>query len=44
MTYQTPVLTKAVRVSWQRPLADIFASTTGTDGDFVVKLIDVLPA
>jgi putative CocE/NonD family hydrolase len=25
-------------------LADIFASTTGTDGDFVVKLIDQYPA
>ena len=26
------------------PIADIFAKTTGTDGDFVVKLIDVYPA
>ncbi len=43
MTYQTPVLTKAVRVSGA-PIADIFAKTTGTDGDFVVKVIDVLPA
>jgi len=42
MTYQTPVLTKAVRVSGA-PIADIFAKTTGTDGDFVVKVIDVLP-
>jgi len=40
MTYQTPVLTDAVRVSGV-PMADIFAKTTGTDGDFVVKLIDV---
>jgi len=43
MTYQTPVLTDAVRVSGV-PMADIFAKTTGTDGDFVVKLIDVYPA
>ena len=42
MTYQTPVLTQAVRVSGA-PIADIFAKTTGTDGDFVVKVIDVLP-
>ncbi|MGL1316120.1 hypothetical protein ACSTLB_00240, partial [Vibrio parahaemolyticus] len=25
------------------PIADIFAKTTGTDGDFVVKVIDVYP-
>ena len=43
MTYQTPVLTEAVRVSGV-PMADIFARTTGTDGDFVVKVIDVYPA
>ncbi len=42
MTYQTPVLKEAVRVSGA-PIADIFAKTTGTDGDFVVKLIDVYP-
>jgi putative CocE/NonD family hydrolase len=42
MTYQTPVLTDAVRVSGA-PIADIFAKTTGTDGDFVVKVIDVYP-
>ena len=42
MTYQTPILTKAVRLSGA-PLADIFAKTTGSDGDFVVKLIDVFP-
>lgn len=42
MTYQTPVLTAPVRVSGA-PFADIFARTTGTDGDFVVKLIDVHP-
>jgi hypothetical protein len=42
MTYQTPVLTEAVRVSGA-PFADIYARTTGSDGDFVVKLIDVQP-
>lgn len=42
MTYQTPVLTQAVRVSGA-PIADILAKTTGTDGDFVVKVIDVYP-
>jgi hypothetical protein len=36
------VLDKAVRVSGV-PWADIFAKTTGTDGDFVVKVIDVFP-
>jgi putative CocE/NonD family hydrolase len=43
MTYATPVLTKPVRVSGA-PIADIFAKTTGTDGDFIVKVIDVFPA
>ncbi|OYY72935.1 CocE/NonD family hydrolase [Sphingomonas sp. 28-63-12] len=42
MTYQTPVLTQPVRVSGA-PIADIVAKTTGTDGDFVVKVIDVYP-
>ena len=42
MTYETPVLDKAVRVSGA-PIADLFATTTGTDGDFVVKVIDVFP-
>ena len=42
LTYTTPVLTQAVRVSGA-PIADLFARTTGTDGDFVVKVIDVLP-
>jgi len=42
MTYQTPPLTEAMRVSGA-PIADIFAKTSGTDGDFVVKLIDVYP-
>lgn len=42
LSYSTPVLTKSVRVSGV-PWADIFAKTTGTDGDFVVKVIDVYP-
>ncbi len=43
MTYTTPVLTEAMRVSGA-PIADLYATTTGTDGDFVVKVIDVYPA
>jgi len=42
MTYRSEVLTEAVRVSGA-PIADIVARTTGTDGDFVVKVIDVYP-
>ncbi|MDE1918956.1 MAG: CocE/NonD family hydrolase [Sphingomonadales bacterium] len=42
LSYETPVLDKAVTVQGA-PFADIFAKTTGTDGDFVVKLIDVYP-
>ena len=42
MTYTGPVLDEAVRVSGA-PIADLFAKTTGTDGDFVVKVIDVFP-
>ena len=43
LTYETRILTEAVRVRGI-PMADIRALTTGTDGDFVVKLIDVYPA
>ncbi len=42
LTYQSPVLTEAVRLGGA-PIADLFASTTGTDSDWVVKLIDVFP-
>jgi len=42
LTYQTPILTAPVRVSGT-PVADLRAITTGTDGDFVVKVIDVYP-
>ena len=42
LSYETPVLDHEVRLEGA-PIADIFAKTTGTDGDFVVKLIDVYP-
>ncbi len=42
LTYQTPVLTSPVHIGGA-PIADLFAATTGTDSDWVVKLIDVYP-
>ncbi|MBX9795248.1 CocE/NonD family hydrolase [Sphingomonas sp.] len=42
MTYVSPVLATPLSVSGV-PVAEVFAKTTGTDGDFVVKLIDVYP-
>jgi len=42
LVYQTPELTDAVKVEGA-PVADLFVKTTGTDADFVVKLIDVYP-
>jgi uncharacterized protein len=42
LTYETPVLTHPIHVRGI-PIADIRAMTTGTDGDFVVKLIDAYP-
>jgi putative CocE/NonD family hydrolase len=42
LTYQTPVLTAPVRISGA-PIADLFAATSGTDANWVVKLIDVYP-
>jgi putative CocE/NonD family hydrolase len=42
LAYETPVLTAPTRVSGA-PIADLFAATTGTDADWVVKLIDVYP-
>jgi putative CocE/NonD family hydrolase len=38
----TPVLTEALRVSGA-PIANLVASTSGTDSDWVIKLIDVYP-
>jgi putative CocE/NonD family hydrolase len=43
LTYETAPLTAPVKIQGA-PIADIVAATTGTDGDFVVKLIDVYPA
>lgn len=42
LTYESPVLDAPVRVSGV-PIAELFAATTGTDSDWVVKLIDVYP-
>jgi putative CocE/NonD family hydrolase len=42
LTYRTPPLTEAVKIAGQ-PVADLLATTTGTDGDFVVKVIDQYP-
>jgi putative CocE/NonD family hydrolase len=42
LTYQTAVLAAPVRASGA-PIAELFASTSGTDCDWVVKLIDVFP-
>ncbi|MEO7987833.1 MAG: CocE/NonD family hydrolase [Gemmatimonadales bacterium] len=41
-TFTTGVLTAPVRISGQ-PVANLVASTSGTDADWVVKLIDVYP-
>ena len=42
LTWQTPVLREDVTVRGQ-VLADLCASTTGEDADWIVKLIDVYP-
>jgi putative CocE/NonD family hydrolase len=42
LTYTTDVLTTPLRIAGQ-PIAHLFAATTGTDSDWVVKLIDVYP-
>ncbi|MFN3585380.1 CocE/NonD family hydrolase [Phenylobacterium sp.] len=42
LTYVTPPLTEPMQVSGS-PWVNLFASTTGTDSDWVVKLIDVYP-
>jgi hypothetical protein len=42
MVYESDVLTQAVTL--MGPIvADLYVSTTGTDADYVVKLIDVFP-
>ena len=40
--FSTPILEKNTTITGNIT-ADLFAATTGTDGDFVVKLIDVYP-
>ncbi len=42
LSFSTPALKVPVKISGE-PVANLVASTTGTDGDFVVKLIDVYP-
>jgi uncharacterized protein len=42
LSYVTPVLTEPTRVSGA-PIVNLVASTSGTDSDWVVKLIDVYP-
>jgi putative CocE/NonD family hydrolase len=42
LTYVTPPLTDPLRIGGA-PVVHLIASTSGTDGDWVVKLIDVYP-
>ena len=42
LTFTSDVLTEPVKISGQ-PVANLVASTSGTDSDWVVKLIDVSP-
>jgi putative CocE/NonD family hydrolase len=42
LTYTSEVLTKPLRISGE-PMANLIAATTGSDVDWVVKLIDVYP-
>jgi putative CocE/NonD family hydrolase len=42
LTYVTPPLTAPLRISGA-PIVNLIASTSGTDSDWVVKLIDVYP-
>jgi len=42
LTYVSDELTASAKISGQ-PIANLVASTTGTDSDWVVKLIDVYP-
>ena len=42
LSFSTPVLTEPLKISGE-PIANLISSTTGSDGDFVVKLIDVYP-
>jgi putative CocE/NonD family hydrolase len=42
LTYTSDTLKKPIKISGE-PIANLIASTTGTDADWVVKLIDVYP-
>ena len=42
LSFSTPVLTEPLKISGE-PIANLIASTSGSDADFVVKLIDVYP-
>ncbi len=42
LVYVSEVLTEPVKISG-RPIANLIASTSGTDSDWVVKLVDVYP-
>jgi putative CocE/NonD family hydrolase len=42
LTFESEILTAPLKISGS-PSVNLIASTTGTDGDFVVKLIDVYP-
>jgi putative CocE/NonD family hydrolase len=42
LSFSSNVLTEPLKIAGE-PVANLIASTTGTDGDFVVKLIDVYP-
>jgi putative CocE/NonD family hydrolase len=43
LVFESDVLTAPVKISGE-PIANLIASTTGTDADWVVKLIDVYPS
>ena len=42
LSFSTPVLEAPVKIAGE-PIANLVASSSGTDGDFVVKVIDVYP-
>jgi uncharacterized protein len=42
LTFETDVLTEPVKIAGE-PMANLIAATTGTDADWVVKVIDVYP-
>jgi putative CocE/NonD family hydrolase len=42
LSFSTPPLKEPLKISGE-PIANLIAATTGTDADFIVKLIDVYP-